>query len=656
MLDQQSRWQRILLGCVFLSGILAMSSQAQPNSAAVSRPSDINRADPTVRQMLGQKLMLDLRYYCQQATPAGACRTPLTSLPAELAALISQYNIGGVILFAENLQHNQQIITLNRQLQQAAASSALKQPLFISIDQEGGRVARLPRQLATSFSGNMAIGATYPRHGNHFAKLSGTILADELLALGINVNFAPTVDVNVNPDNPVINVRAFAENPAVVAELGGAMTAAMQQRGVIAALKHFPGHGDTHVDSHLGLPRVEHSRQQIDQVDLLPFTEIINKQQPGMIMTAHIQYPALDSTTFTAKDGQQMLKPATLSRAILHDLLRQQLGYNGLIVTDALDMAGISHFFSPHDAVIATFAAGADIALMPVKLQSPAELADLAALLTALAQAVEDGELDRTELRTSYQRIIKLKQQYPLLPEGTAAAQLAKADKLLGSKAHRQAELALAQAAITRIPPAEHADNKATLPALNGKQIVLIMPDSNKAAALSLALQQQSNQPLSIRSLSLLQDDLSEAGTLLAGAGVVISGFITPMPSLAEIGGMDDVSALGPLAARYQRQQQDFLNLLRQVKQLQTPHVFISLRAPYDAAIYGQYADVSLASYAYNSEDNAIAAGDPGATYTALARVLLGQAEPTGSLPVTVKPASTELAAPAKPNKQGSAH
>lgn len=655
MLDQQSRWQRILLGCFLLSGVLAMSSQAQPNSAAVSRPSDINRADPTVRQMLGQKLMLDLRYYCQQATPAGACRTPLTSLPAELAALISKYNIGGVILFAENLQDNQQIITLNRQLQQAAASSALKQPLFISIDQEGGRVARLPRQLATSFSGNMAIGATYPRHGNHFAKLTGTILADELLALGINVNFAPTVDVNVNPDNPVINVRAFAENPAVVAELGGAMTAAMQQRGVIAALKHFPGHGDTHVDSHLGLPRVEHSRQQIDQVDLLPFTEIINKQQPGMIMTAHIQYPALDSTTFTAKDGQQMLKPATLSRAILHDLLRQQLGFNGLIVTDALDMAGISHFFSPHDAVIATFAAGADIALMPVKLQGPAELANLAALLTALEQAVENGELDRTELRASYQRIIKLKQQYPLLPEGTAAAQLAKADKLLGSPAHRQAELALAQAAITRIPSAEHA-NKATLPALNGKQIVLIMPDSNKAAALSLAIQQQSRQPLSIRSLSLLQDDLSEAGTLLAQADVVISGFITPMPSLAEIGGMDDVSALGPLAARYQRQQQDFLSLLRQVKQSQTPHLFISLRAPYDAAIYGQYADVSLASYAYNSEDNAIAAGDPGATYTALARVLLGQAEPTGSLPVTVKPASTELAAPAKPNKQDSAH
>tara|TARA_R100001443_G_scaffold50810_3_gene62871 strand:- start:5296 stop:7194 length:1899 start_codon:yes stop_codon:yes gene_type:complete len=616
-----------------LSGVLVMSSQAQPKADHATAA--------TVRQMLGQKLMLDLRYYCTEPVAAGKCRTPLTSLPPQLAKLISQYDIGGVILFAENLQHTQQIIGLNRQLQQAAAQSALKQPLFISIDQEGGRVARLPRQLATSFSGNMAIGATYPEHGNHFAELAGTVMADELLALGINVNFAPTVDVNVNPDNPVINVRAFAENPAVVAELGGAMTAAMQQRGVIAALKHFPGHGDTHVDSHLGLPRVEHSREQIDQVDLLPFTDIINKQQPGMIMTAHIQYPALDSSTFTAKDGQQMLKPATLSRAILQDLLREQLGYQGLIVTDALDMAGISHFFSPHDAVIATFAAGADIALMPVKLQNPAELANLAALLDALEQAVFSGQLDRAELSASYQRIIRLKQQYPLLPEGSAKQQLAKADNVLGSPAHRQAELALAQAAITRIALMGKTE-QASMPLLTDKQVLLIMPDANKAAALSLALQQQSPQPLTITSLSLLQDDLTGAAALLAQAEVVISGFITPMPSLAEIGGMDDVSALGPLAARYQRQQQDFLALLRQLAQLQTPHVFISLRAPYDAASYGQYADVSLASYAYNSDDSAIAAGDPGATYTALARVLLGQVKPTGQLPVTVKPLAAE--------------
>jgi beta-N-acetylhexosaminidase len=333
----------------------------------------------------------------------------------------------------------------------------------------------------------------------------------------------------------------------------------------------------------------------------------------------------------------------------LHDLLRQKLGYQGLIVTDALDMAGISHFFSPHDAVIATFAAGADIALMPVKLQSPAELAGLAALLGALEHAVAESQLSRTELHASYQRIISLKQQYPLLPAGSATEQRANADKLLGSKAHRQAELALAQAAITRIDLADRT-KKTSMPSLAGKEVLLIMPDSNKAAALSLALQQQSPQPLTITSLSLLQDDLTHGRDLLARADVVISGFITPMPSLAEIGGMDDVSALGPLAARYQRQQKDFLSLLKQVKQQNKAHIFISLRAPYDAAIYGQYADLVLASYAYNSEDKAIAKGDPGATYTALAKVLLGQHSASGVLPVTIKPAP--LVAPIVANAQ----
>src|SRR5690606_25361275 len=341
----------------------------------------------------------------------GQCRTAMTQLPPELAALIRDYNIGGVILFAENLSGIAQTIQLNRDLQAAAAGSALKLPLFIGIDQEGGRVARLPRSLATSFAGNMAIGATYAEHGTAFAATVGQVLADELLALGINVNFAPTIDVNVNPQNPVINVRAFGENPQQVAELGNAMTSAMQQRGMIAALKHFPGHGDTEADSHLGLPRVEHSSEQIRQVDLYPFAHIIKQQTPGMIMTAHIQFPALDSSTFVSKDGEEMLKPATLSRTILHDVLRQEMGYKGVIVTDALDMAGISKFFTHTEAVVQTFAAGADIALMPVKLQHPGELKALAALLNELEAAVNKGDIAKTELAESYQRIVALKQQ-----------------------------------------------------------------------------------------------------------------------------------------------------------------------------------------------------------------------------------------------------
>ena len=594
----------------------------------------VNSSKPSVQQMLGQKLMLDLRYYCAAPPADGQCRTPMTQLPPELAALIRDYDIGGVILFAENLSGITQTIQLNRDLQAAASESALKLPLFIGIDQEGGRVARLPRSLATSFAGNMAIGATYAEHGTAFASTVGQVLADELLPLGINVNFAPTVDVNVNPQNPVINVRAFGENAQQVAELGAAMTAAMQQRGMIAALKHFPGHGDTEVDSHLGLPRVDHSAEQIRQVDLKPFADIIKQQAPGMIMTAHIQYPALDSSTFVSKDGETMLKPATLSRKILQGVLRGELGYNGVIVTDALDMAGIAKFFSHTEAVVQTFAAGADIALMPVKLQHPGELNALAALLDALSAAVENGDISSAELAASYQRIVALKQQYPLLPaQTTVQQQVQQAQQTLGSAAHRHSELALAKAAVTQVKPAASAwPFKLTA----SKKLLLIMPDQLKAQALASALQHYSQNAFEIDVISLQQTDLSRAAEQIATADLLISGFIAPMQSLADIGGMDDMTGIVNIAAAYERQTQHYETLLPLISKGKKRHIFLSLRAPYDISRYGQYADVVLASYAYNTAEDVSAIGAGNATYEALAQALLQQYPLTGRLPVTV--------------------
>ncbi|MDP2716639.1 beta-N-acetylhexosaminidase [Rheinheimera sp.] len=611
--------------------LLAVFNLTLPAVAMAFNPA---AKDVSVRQMLGQKLMLDLRYYCEQAPLNGQCRTPMTKLPPELATLVRDYDIGGVILFAENLHSIEQIVQLNRDLQAAAGSAKLKLPLFISIDQEGGRVARLPRSLATSFAGNMAIGATYAAHGTKFAGEVGKVLADELLPLGINLNFAPTIDVNVNPQNPVINVRAFGENPQQVAELGGAMTAAMQQRGMIAALKHFPGHGDTEVDSHLGLPRVEHSIEQIRQVDLKPFADIIQQHAPGMIMTAHIQYPALDNSTFVSKDGETMLKPATLSRKILHGVLREQLGYNGVIVTDALDMAGIAKFFTHTEAVVQTFAAGADIALMPVKLQHPGELTALAELLNALEAAVNKGEINKAELAASYQRIVALKQQYPLLPAQTSLQeQMQQAQQTLGSAAHRHSELALAKAALTQVKPATAAW---PFKPAEAKKLLLIMPDQSKAQALAAALQHYSNKRFVIDSISLQQTDVSRAAAQIAAADLVISGFIAPMQSLADIGGMDDLTGIANIAAAYQRQTLQYEALLPLINTLHKPHVFLSLRAPYDISRYGQYADVVLASYAYNTAEDPTAMGAGNATYEALAQALLGQYPLTGTLPVTV--------------------
>lgn len=584
-----------------------------------------------VPQMLGQKLMLDLRYYCEEPTEAGKCRTPMTTLPPALVDLLVKYQIGGVILFAENVQTPEQIIQLNAQFQAVAKAQGHDLPMFIGIDQEGGRVARLARQQSTSFSGNMAVGATYAAHGTEFASTVGEVLAKELLSLGINVNFAPTIDVNVNPQNPVINVRSFGEDAQQVAELGGAMTAAMQQQGMLVSLKHFPGHGDTHVDSHHGLPRVDHSVEQIEQVDLLPFVEIIKSTNPAMIMTAHIQFPALDNTVFTSKDGTEMLKPATLSRNILHGVLREKMQYKGLIVTDALDMAGISKFFTLPQAVIETFAAGADIALMPVKLQSPAELKDLGLLMDDLQQAVQSGKLDLAELSASYQRIVAAKQQLKTLPEPTLATAL----KTLANAEHRAAELALARAAVTVVAGSE------PLPlTLAGKKTVLLMPDTAKGVVLRRYMQQFAPQSGEISIISLQQLNLDAAKQQIAAADQVIAAFISPMQSLAEIGGMDDLSQVTNLGEAYKKQQLYFYQLLQYGAALKKEQTFVSLRSPYEISLYAPLVQRSLATYAYHSWQQDDEQVSP--VYQALAEVLVGARQATGQLPVTlVAPDST---------------
>jgi beta-N-acetylhexosaminidase len=599
-----------------------MCSMAVPGPAIAAA----SKTTPSLQQVLGQKLMLDLRYYCEEPVAPGVCRTPLTQLPPALAELITKHHIGGVILFAENLQQPEQIVKLNQQLQLAAAAQGTGLPLFIGIDQEGGRVARLPRQQSTSFSGNMAIGATFAEHGSRFATEVGEIMAKELLSLGINVNFAPTVDVNVNPQNPVINVRSFGEDPQQVAVLGKAMTEAMQQQGILVSLKHFPGHGDTQVDSHLGMPRVDHVRQQIERVDLLPFAQIIQQAAPAMIMTAHIQFPALDSSTFSSKTGEQMIKPATLSRSILTGVLREQLQFRGLIVTDALDMAGISHFFTVPQAVIETFAAGADIALMPVKLQSPAELANLAALLDELAAAVESGKLQQQELLASYQRIVEAKQRLKDLPQADATL----AQTVLANPEHRVSELALARAAVTVVK------GEASLPlTLNNKTTVLLMPDLSKGTLLKSYLQQLAPHAGKIELISLQRLNLDQAKQQIAAADQVIAGFISPMQSLAEIGGMDDLSGIRNLGEAYQQQQQYFLQLLQYGAALKKPQTFVSLRSPYEISLYAPYVERALATYAYHGwQDTDGTWVSP--VYQALAEVLLGRSKASGRLPVTL--------------------
>ncbi|WP_340680125.1 glycoside hydrolase family 3 N-terminal domain-containing protein [Paraglaciecola sp.] len=594
--------------------------------------------DPQLNQLIAQKLMIDLRYFCPILAIDENCTQAMTELPPELSKMVSESGIGGVILFADNLENTEQMLGLNYALQQAAQRGG-HEALFVAIDQEGGRVVRIPQNLATSFAGNMAIGATYAQHGEKFATSSGEIIAKELLALGFNVNFAPTVDVNVNPLNPVINVRSYGENAEIVAKLGTAQMAAMQSQGMIATLKHFPGHGDTSVDSHTGLPRVEHSLSQIKSTDLYPFQYAIDNDAPAMIMTAHIQYPQLDNTIFTAKDGSEVILPATMSRKILTDLLRTKMGFKGVIATDALNMAGIAHYFDETEAVIQTFAAGSDIALMPIAIRSPADIPKLQRLIDDIGQAVHSGRLNRQELEESGQRISQLKAQYQI---GQFYLQpleqsVLKATEVLGAAEHRQVEQELADRAIVEIK------NQGGFPLSNKvKNILLSMPDTTKCMALTFALKTRLNG-VNIRCRSLANPDSAADLTALEQADVVIAADITPDQSLAELGGMDDIANWRQRAPKEQQITQQ-LALLQAAKAQNKTTIFVSMRTPYNVSQFAHYADAVLATFSYNlnktdymHDDGRLIIQYEGAIYNALADILTGRKIASGSLPVSIE-------------------
>ncbi|WP_337879791.1 glycoside hydrolase family 3 protein [Rheinheimera sp.] len=570
--------------------------------------------DQQLRYWIGQKLMIDIRQTC---SPAHRCED-LTHLPASYAAKIRQLQLGGVILFANNLKHSAQIRQLTQDLHQSSGDGL---PLLIGIDQEGGRVARLPVTEYPAFAGAMALGATQAHYGEQFPHQVAVAIARQLHELGINLNFAPSLDVNNNKANPVINVRSFGDQPAKVAAAGAAMVNAMQQHGVLATIKHFPGHGDTHVDSHTGLPRVDHSLPVVQQTDLAPFVAVLQHSQPAMVMTAHIQYPALDNSTLVNKQGDSMLKPATLSRRMLTELLRQQMGYQGVIITDALNMAGISQFFEPAEAVIQTFAAGADIALMPYEIRSEQDLTGLQQLIDAVLDAVVQGRLSVTELQQSAERVLSLRR--------TLAHQKAPAPAPHRLSADRQLEQQLAEASLTQV-----GTNK--LPTgwqLEGQRLLLIAPEQTKCQGWqqALTLHQVKLQQLNC---ATLDQSAAELQTLIDEADTVLATLISPTQSAAELGVLADLLALTPVQLSPAEQKQKLLTALTYAKQQGKRNLLVALRTPYDLSDFADVADVRLATYSYNQQPFSAQRPLSGPAYDAVIACLLGKIQPKGQLPV----------------------
>lgn len=399
----------------------------------------------TLEQKIGQMLW----FGWQAPEPEEAL-----TVSAHARALLEEFQVGGVILMGRNVRDARQAAGLMTALQRDS-----EVPLFVGIDQEGGAVVRMPLPGLT-FPGNMALGAIGDAETTTAVSAA---IGQQLSAMGFNVDFAPVLDVNNNPGNPIIGVRSFGEDPDRVAELGVAALRGFEQARVIACGKHFPGHGDTAVDSHLDLPVQPAPRERLDAVELAPFRAAVAAGAP-MIMSAHIRFTALDERW-----------PATLSQAVLTDLLRNTMGFHGVIVTDCLEMEGIARHFGVEEAALAAVEAGVDCLLACHTLETQRRIR------SALLEAVRGGRISEARIEASVERIQQLKAEYGL--EQRRAADPEAAAQMVGSAAFRELERDVARAAITIV-----RDDQGWLP-LPAQPVVVAGPE-RIARPLAAALRQ----------------------------------------------------------------------------------------------------------------------------------------------------------------------
>ena len=309
------------------------------------------------------------------------------SIPPEVRALAREFDLGGVILFARNVESPEQVAEIAREAQELAQEL----PLWVSVDQEGGRVARLrspftlwPPMLTLGRSGDEQLAARFAR-----------AMAAELKAVGITLDYTPVLDILTNPRNPAIGDRALAGTPEDVARLGTTIIKVLQSEGIAACGKHFPGHGDTSVDSHFDMPLVEHPPDRLDAVELVPFRAAIAAGVAG-IMTAHLLVPALDPE-----------HPGTLSQAIVTRLLKQKLGFEGVVFTDDIGMKAISATYTTAEATLAAVTAGCDVVLMCGDAAGPQFEA-----LEMLVHALERGTLPLKRVEDALARHRRMKERF----------------------------------------------------------------------------------------------------------------------------------------------------------------------------------------------------------------------------------------------------
>jgi beta-N-acetylhexosaminidase len=497
--------------------------------------------------------------------------------------VVTKYHLGGVLYFANNITNPTQLNAFSNSLQEVAVGQRSGIPLSLTIDQETGIVNRM-QSPATEFPGHMAMGAT---RSPELAERAWTIIGKELRAVGVNWNFAPVLDVNTNPNNPVIGLRSLGEDPSLVGELGTVAVQAQQAAGVSATIKHFPGHGDTEVDSHFGLPLVAYDRDTLMNVHVAPFKQAIDAGVDA-VMTAHMVVEVIDDEL-----------PSTLSREFLTGLLREELGFDGLIVTDALNMAAVERELGlgQDDVAVMAFEAGADVLLLP---------ADFQLAYRGVLEAVRSGEISKKRLEASVMRVLEAKYDRGLFhgpfadPEGV--------ETTVGIPEH----LATADE-VARTSPTLITNGGDVLP-LDASEIgnaLVVGPSAANTSSLAGRLSQQGlNTTLLTVSTTPTAAQRSQATAAAGSADVVL------------------VTTTNARGNSSQRQ------LVAELAATGTPLIVVPAGLPYDAAFVSG-ADAIMVTYSSRP-----------VAMRGAADVILGVAQPKGLLPVSIPAADGQILYP----------
>jgi len=488
-----------------------------------------------------------------------------TELNAEAKGYIQDLHVGGFIFYewSNQLSSPQQVQKLTSGLQAFAKEHASQPiPLFMMTDQEGGVVSRLKNGF-TQFPGNRALAQS---NRPELAELSAYIIGREMRVVGMNMNLAPVVDVNINPLNPVIGIRSFGDSAEQVSCYAAQSLKGYRRAGVIAVLKHFPGHGDVVADSHESLPVVNKTLQELEQTELSPFFRL-TPDAPG-VMTAHLLVPALDKKNC-----------ATLSKPIVEGLLRERMGFQGVILTDSLAMQGVldNKSDSIQEVAIQSIEAGHDILLLGGNQLLTSEnpeltLEDVSKIAQAIAQAVRTGRLSMERIDASMERILTLKNQYALFDESPVdVASLAS----LNSAAHRAVAREIAMAVIIVVQ--DQLDEDYTL---EKKKIGLFAPEVVKSAVMATSLKDAQKLFFNLKDVS--EDQIAQAKKIAQEADVLVF--------------------LSYNAWKFPCQ----LELFKALQSMQKPTIVLVIRDPQDAALY---VDASLVICTYSSVKVSIQAG-----------------------------------------------